>query len=180
MKAKKLFLATAVLATAISFTLSCKGKKPVAYPEGAYIETGGGFVVVPPDTWIMADEPELIYKTFVSPSNSNTNVNFIISQNNRPLSDFIEYFINDLPSTRNLNIIGKEDFKTAKGLKGKKITAIKETITEKEEYKFRLSYYIIPNEKGLYMITVFATEDLSSEKYDTAFDKSMKTFEWIE
>jgi hypothetical protein len=181
MKTSKSFLAAAVLATALALTLSCAGSKPTAHTPGAYVETEGGFAVVPPDGWKVVDNPNSDYKVFMEsmfPGAGNfiPNVNFVIEPYNRPLDDYIEYSINQLKSELNATIIRQQDFKTAKGLNGKKII----TTLEREKSLYRMLFYVFPNKEGYYMIATAASLASSGEKYDAAFDKSMKTFEWIE
>jgi hypothetical protein len=53
-------------------------------------------------------------------------------------------------------------------------------IAEQGEKRYRFSYYIFPSEKGSYMMATAGSLASSGDKYDAAFDKSMKTFEWME
>jgi hypothetical protein len=179
MKAKKLFLAAAVLATALTFTLSCTGKKPAAYPEGAYVEAGGGFLIVPPESCEAVDDPEDRFKVFMAYEEGafGATANFEISpRSNLNLDGFAAFLMEDAKTTHNANILGQQDFKTAKGLKGKKITLT----FEQAGKEFRMSYYVFPHEKGYYMTITAGGLASSGNKYDAAIDKSMKTFEWIE
>jgi hypothetical protein len=175
---KKNHLLAAAISIAILFTLSCAGKKPAAYPQGAYVETGGGFLIVPPDSWEIVDDPEDRFKIFMAYEEGafGATANFEISpRSNLNLDGFAAFLVEDAKTTHNANILGQQDFKTAKGLKGKKTVATMAA----GEHQIRFAYYLFPSETGKY---IFATGSVPSldEKFNALFDEAMKTFEWIE
>jgi hypothetical protein len=184
MKAQKYLLIAATL-TALILTVSCAGRKSVdsagggrGGSSGIYIDRAGGFSVVSPDSWKIVDNPQLTYKMFMSSNkaDSSANANFNIHPSFANLDDYVKQSVNDLKSTFRVEIIGTDDFKTAKGLQGKKIVAI----MDMEEALLRMSFYIFPDGKGSYMIATYSARASFGEKFDAVADKSMKTFKWIE
>jgi uncharacterized protein (TIGR02145 family) len=146
------------------------------------------FLITPPDKWTAIEHPG--GRTFISPNKADSSamMNFAIytdTTSNFQPSEHFEFVFNNISGFNpNLTIIRREDFKTAKGLEGKKMVAI----IEQGGVKVRLSLYLFSKEKELnlilpnnnkYMIATCTALASIGEKFDKIFDKSMKTFEWV-
>jgi len=157
--------------------LSCATNSNSIREEGRFYEKSGGFSILIPESWQVAEMPSLKYKVLIGQTKNNftPNITFVDEAFGGDLNFYVEASIEQLKRLlgNNIEIMERSDFVTIKNLKGVKL------VTKSLQYDrhIRQIMYIFPgNGKKIVVNCTVLTEE--GEPYDELFDKTIKTFEW--
>ena len=160
--------------------ISCATTGKVAKEEaGRLYERGGGFSIMIPDAWETHEMAELKYKVLRGPADNDStpNINFVDDASDGQLDLYVDNVIAQLENifNENIEILQRDDFVTAKKLKGEKVVVN----TLQKGRQFRHILYCFPG-NGVKMVATCTVAAGSDEAFDELFDQTMKTFEWIQ
>jgi len=144
-----------------------------------FFEENGGFSFIPPKGWRVTEVSGLEYKIFFEQGKKDEepNIGFATVNSNEPLDEFItlliEYFNNALGE--NFKLLQRDNFITLKNLEGERIII---NIFLNGQYLRQYYYYF--KEKDKIIQVICSVLEKNANTYDETFNKSMKTFEWID
>ena len=157
--------------------LGCATNSNSTREEGRFYEKSGGFSILLPESWQVAEMPGLKYKVLLGQKENNftSNITFADEAFGGDLNFYVDACIEQLKNLfkENIKIMERNDFITTKKLKGEKLVMN----SLQHDRDMRQTMYIFPGngKKIIVTCTVLAEK---SETYDELFDKTIKTFEW--
>jgi hypothetical protein len=154
-----------------------KTKDIVINKEKYFIEESGKFLIIPYGLWREIIFKGEKYKTIIL--GDVAAVNFEIITYYDKLSVFIDLLIEKIKKVygEGFEFIQRSDFVTSKNVKGERIIL---KLIDNEGAHYRQIIYCLPgNNKKIISILCVVSEE-TGDSYDDIFDKTMKTFEWIE
>jgi hypothetical protein len=163
---------------AVAFVFfSCATKSNSTPEEGRYFEKSGGFSILIPESWQVAEMPSLKYKVIIGQTENDftPNITFADEAFGGDLNFYVDASIEQFKKLlgENIEIMGRSDFVTIKNLKGVKL------VTNSIQYDrhMRQIIYFFPG-KGKKIVASCTVLAEAGETFDELFDKTMKTFEW--
>jgi hypothetical protein len=163
----------------LAFTFfGCATKSNLSQEEGRFIEKSGGFSITIPELWQVAEMPGMKYKLLMGQMENNftPNINFVDDTFNGSLDVYVDASIEQLKNLlgENFTFIQRNDFVTAKNVKGEKI------VTNSFQYERLLQqiFYFFPGKNGVKMVITCTGLAETGGVFDEMFDKTMETFEW--
>lgn len=148
-------------------------------PCSRHAEPGGGFSFCPPAGWMIAQDPELKFKTAISPRSEGQapNITVIVVADPRPLSEWVSVAIDHYPARAKtlgaayIKFLSRSAFTTDAGEPGFKIAFR----SEKDGLTLRTTQYLFRGRgDGKLLITCTAMEK-EIEAIEPACDRSIKT-----
>jgi hypothetical protein len=157
--------------------LGCATNSNSTPEEGRLYEKSGGFSILIPESWQVAEMPGLKYKVLIGQRENNFTPNITLADEafGGDLNFYVDASIEQLKKLfgENIEIKERSDFVTIKNLKGKKLVI---NSVQFDKHIRQIMYFLPGNGKKIVASCTVLAE--AGETYDELFDKTMKTFEW--
>jgi hypothetical protein len=151
-----------------------------AYAEtgSRYVERAGGYSLQAPKGWEFREFPGLKYQIAFGPQKDSfsPNINVVDEAYSGPLKSYVDLNIETLKKLFvQLEMIGREAFVTASGLKGERVI----TTSLQQKNLLRQTFYFFPGPSGKYLVVTCSALAKGGEVFDPLFAESLKTLELL-
>jgi hypothetical protein len=143
-----------------------------------HIEQSGGFSFQAPTEWVFRDFPGMKYQIAFGPATNSfsPNMNVVDEVFDGSLNDYVKENEKAIEKMFDqYKLIKKSDFKTSKGLKGKKMI----TTSIQQKNVVRQIFYFFPGSHEKYFVVTCSTLAQDGDLLDSVFDESMQSFELL-
>ena len=165
----------------VAIAICLAGFSTFAYGQtGARVyENKGNFSFQPPSDWSFTEFPGLKYKVAFGPTEKGfaTNINFVDETFDGKLTSYVDESLAALKSIfPKFKLLRRETFSTNSGIVGEKIVAN----NNQQGFNLTQVFYFIPAPKNKYFVITCSVISSVATKYQSVFDESIKTFEFIQ
>ncbi|MDR0316267.1 MAG: hypothetical protein LBH97_05130 [Treponema sp.] len=146
--------------------------------EGRHVEAAGGFSILVPKSWQTMEWPGLKYQVIIGPSayDFTPNINFVDESYNGRLEAYVDACLEVLKQIFYFELIQRNEFVTAKNLKGEKVIIH----SVQNERPYRQTFYFFSGRNGKQLLATCTVPVDAGTSYDGLFDNTLKSFEWTD
>ncbi|MDR2942173.1 MAG: hypothetical protein LBV17_06250 [Treponema sp.] len=144
--------------------------------KNRFFEKSGGYSIIPPEKWQVAEVPGYKYKALVGQKENDAvpSIGFAVEMFKGRLKEFVDLIIKKIKNVlgETFLLLQRDSFVTSKNIKGERII-INITLGQ----RLRQCYYFFPGKKNKIIQIVCTVPASSGNLYDEMFYNSMKTLE---